>query len=69
MTEQPKDWFSVSQQFTVTNTEDLMKYLRAASMELLEEADVDYEMTADPECTLACNMLDKIGVSTDAKSR
>ena len=62
------DWFSISQQFTVTNAEELVDYLRAASLELLDEADADYEMTADTECKLAVSMLEKIGVKTDAES-
>ena len=64
-----KDWFSISHRFTVTSTEELVEYLRAASLELLDEADADYEMTADTECKLAVNMLENIGVKTDAKSR
>jgi len=63
------DWFNISHQFTVTSAEELFEYLRAASLELLDEADADYEMTADAECKLAVSMLENIGVKTDAKSR
>lgn len=69
MTNKPRDWFSVEATFNVTSAEELFEFLRAASMELLEEADVDYEMSADKNCELARAMLSSIGVKTDAKSR
>lgn len=69
MSNEPKDWFSISEEFTVSNVDELFEFLRAASLELLEEAEADYELTADPECELACDMLNNIGVKTDATSR
>lgn len=69
MTNNPRDWFSVEATFNVTNAEELFEFLRAASLELLEEADADYEMSADPNLKLAQTMLNSIGVKTDAKSR
>ena len=69
MTDKPRDWFSVEATFNVTSAEELFEFLRVASMELLEEADVDYEMSADKNCELARAMLSSIGVKTDAKSR
>jgi hypothetical protein len=69
MTDKPRDWFSIERTFTVTSAEELFEFLRAASMELLEEADIDYEMSADQNCELARAMLNSIGVKTDAKSR
>ena len=65
----PRDWFSVNAKFNVTSAEELFEFLRAASMELLDEADVDYEINADPNLELAQSMLNSIGVKTDAKSR
>lgn len=69
MSKKPRDWFSVEATFNVTSAEELFEFLRAASMELLEEADADYEMSADKNCELARAMLSSIGVKTDAKSR
>lgn len=69
MSEKPRDWFSIETTFNVTSTEELFEFLRAASMELLEEADADYEISADKNCELARAMLNNIGVKTDAKSR
>ena len=69
MSKKPRDWFSVEATFNVTSAEELFEFLRAASMELLDEADVDHEMSADPDCELARAMLNDIGVKTDAKSR
>lgn len=69
MTNKPRDWFSIERTFTVKNAEELFEFLRAASMELLDEADADYEMSADKNCELARAMLNDIGVKTDAKSR
>ena len=69
MSDKPRDWFSVEHKFNVTNTEELFELLKAISMELLEEADADYEMSADPNCELARTKLKEIGVNLDAKSR
>lgn len=69
MTDKPRDWFSIEHTFTVTSAEELFEFLRAASLELLEEADADYEIGADPDCELARAMLNLIGVKIDAKSR
>jgi hypothetical protein len=69
MSNKPQDWFTVNAKFTVTNAEELFAFLRAASMELLDEADIDYETSADPNLKLAQSMLNSIGVKTDAKSR
>ncbi len=65
----PRDWFSVNAKFTVTNAEELFEFLQAASMELLEEADIDYDASADSNLKLAQSMLNSIGVKTDAASR
>jgi hypothetical protein len=69
MSDKPRDWFSVKATFNVTNVEELFEFLRAASLELLEEADIDYDASADPNLKLAQTMLNSIGVKTDAKSR
>lgn len=69
MSDKPRDWFSIERTFTVNNAEELFEFLRAASMELLEEAGADYEISADKNCELARAMLNNIGVKTDAKSR
>jgi hypothetical protein len=69
MSDKPRDWFSVEATFNVTNVEELFEFLRAASLELLEEADIDYDASADPNLKLAQTMLNSIGVKTDAKSR
>jgi hypothetical protein len=69
MSDKPRDWFSVEAKFNVTNVEQLFEFLRAASLELLEEADIDYDASADPNLKLAQTMLNSIGVKTDAKSR
>ena len=69
MSDKPRDWFSVEAKFNVTNVEELFEFLRAASLELLEEADIDYDASADPNLKLAQTMLNSIGVKTDAKSR
>jgi len=69
MSKKPRDWFSIERTFTVNNAEELFEFLRAASMELLDEADADYEISADKNCKLARAMLNNIGVKTDAKSR
>ena len=69
MSDKPRDWFSVKATFNVTNVEQLFEFLRAASLELLEEADIDYDASADPNLKLAQTMLNSIGVKTDAKSR
>lgn len=65
MSNKPRDWFSIQTSFTVTNADELFEFLRAASMEFLEEADADYEINADSECSLAKSMLHSIGVSTE----
>ena len=69
MSDKPRDWFSVEATFNVTNVEELFEFLRAASLELLEEADIDYDASADPNLKLAQTMLNSIGVKTNAKSR
>ena len=69
MTNKPRDWFSVEATFNVTSAEELFEFLRAASMELLEEADIDYDASADSNLKLAQSMLNSIGVKTDAASR
>ena len=69
MSDKPRDWFSVEATFNVTSAEELFEFLRAASLELLEEADIDYDASADPNLKLAQTMLNSIGVKTDAKSR
>jgi hypothetical protein len=69
MNNKPQDWFTVNAKFTVTNAEELFAFLHAASLELLEEADIDYDASADPNLKLAQSMLNSIGVKTNAKSR
>jgi hypothetical protein len=69
MTDRPRDWFSIEHKFTVNNTEELFAYLRAASFLLLEEADIDYDITANKEPELGRSMLENIGVKCNAKSR
>ena len=69
MSNKPQDWFTVNAKFTVTNAEELFEFLKAASLELLEEADIDYDASADPNLKLAQSMLNSIGVKTDAASR
>ena len=53
MTDKPRDWFSVEATFNVTGAEELFEFLQAASMELLEEADVDYDAWLCVQDTLA----------------
>ena len=67
MSKESQDWFSIQAKFTATNTEELYNFFQSASSELLEEADAAYDLCGGLE--LAIDMLNNIGVNTDAKNQ
>lgn len=64
-----KNWFSVDHQFTVSNAEELMLYINAASFLMMDEVDIEYEESLQTQPKLAINMLESIGVKCLAETR
>ena len=64
-----KNWFSVDHQFTVSNAEELMEFINAASFLMMDEVDIDYEESLKTNPKLAINMLESIGVKCIAETR
>lgn len=64
-----QDWFSINKTFVFTDTEDLFEQLFTSCDKLLHEIDTAYTISLENQPLLAKNMLEIIGVNTDAKSR
>lgn len=68
MTDIPKDWFNVQQQFNVTTPRELQEFLDAVSFLIAVGNDDEDYVFLDEDLELGRNMLENIGVKCNAAS-